>query len=410
MPSRRDFLKTTGGLVLATPGSWIASRAHAAERLYGPPELPEGMLSSSILDSLPGKVPLIKKSWRPPNFETPISYFNDVFTPNNAFFVRYHLSNIPEVAAATWRLKVGGEAMATPLELSLDDLKRDYDQVEIAAVCQCSGNRRGMFQPHVPGVEWGLGAMGNARWKGVRLKDVLAKAGLKKEALEIVLDGADSGPFPGTPDFVKSIPVWKALDENTLIAYAMNGEPLPHWNGFPARIVIPGWTATYWMKQVTSIMAVTKPFDGFWVKSAYRIPRGRFPLIDRFVSQETDVNTPITEMVVNSLITNAASGERVPAGRPFELNGIAWDGGYGIARVEVSVDGGTSWRNATLGTDYGRFSFRPWTYVIKDPERGAMTVMAKASNRNGATQTFELIPNPAGYHHNVVQRVDLTVA
>jgi DMSO/TMAO reductase YedYZ molybdopterin-dependent catalytic subunit len=410
MPSRRDFLKTTGGLVLATSGGWIASRTHAADRLYGPAELPEGMLSSSILEALPGKVPLIKKSWRPPNFETPVSYFEDVFTPNNAFFVRYHLSNIPQVAAATWRLKVGGEAMATPLELSLDDLKRDYEQVEIPAVCQCSGNRRGMFQPHVPGVEWGLGAMGNARWKGVRLKDVLAKAGLKKDALEIVLDGADSGAFPGTPDFVKSIPVWKALDENSLIAYAMNGEPLPHWNGFPARIVIPGWTATYWMKQVTAITAITKPFDGFWVKSAYRIPRGRFPLIDRFISQETDVNTPITEMVVNSLITNAANGERVPAGRPFEIKGIAWDGGYGIARVEVSVDGGKSWRSATLGTDYGRFSFRPWTYVIADPGQGAMTVMAKASNRNGATQTFELIQNPAGYHHNVVQRVDLTVA
>ena len=219
-------------------------------------------------------MPLIKKSWRPPNFETPVSYFNDVFTPNDAFFVRYHLSNIPEVAAATWRLKVGGEAAGTPFELSLDQLKRDFEQVEVAAVCQCSGNRRGMFQPHVPGVEWGLGAMGNARWKGARLKDVLAKAALKKEAIEIVLDGADGGSFPGTPDFVKSIPVWKALDENALIAYEMNGAPLPHWNGFPARIVIPGWTATYWMKQVTSIMAVAKPFDGFWVKSAYRIPRG----------------------------------------------------------------------------------------------------------------------------------------
>jgi DMSO/TMAO reductase YedYZ molybdopterin-dependent catalytic subunit len=117
---------------------------------------------------------------------------------------------------------------------------------------------------------------GNARWKGARLKDVLAKAGLKKEAIEIVLDGADAGSFPGTPDFVKSIPVWKALDENALIAWEMNGAPLPHWNGFPARIVIPGWTATYWMKQVTSIMAIAKPFDGFWVKSAYRIPRGAF--------------------------------------------------------------------------------------------------------------------------------------
>src|SRR6202171_6442512 len=148
MKSRRDFLKTTGGLVLATGGTWLAGHAHGADPVLGPAELPEGTLSASILEALPGKVPLIKKTWRPPNFETPISYFTDVFTPNNAFFVRYHLSNIPEVAAATWRLRVGGEAAAAPLELSLDDLKRDYEQVEIAAVCQCSGNRRGMFQPH----------------------------------------------------------------------------------------------------------------------------------------------------------------------------------------------------------------------------------------------------------------------
>ena len=410
MVSRRAFLKTTGGLVLVSGGTWMSGDAHAAAASMGPPELPDGTVAASIMEALPGKVPLIKKSWRPPNYETPISYFNDVFTPNDAFYVRYHLSNIPEVAAATWRVKVGGEAAATPLELSLDDRRRNYDSVEIAAVNQCSGNRRGMFEPHVPGVEWGLGAMGNAKWKGVRLRDILAKAGMRKDAVEIVFDGADSAVIPGTPDFVKSIPAWKALDENTLVAYEMNGAPLPHWNGFPARIVVPGWTGTYWMKHVTSINAVTKPFDGFWVKSAYRIPRGKFPLIDRFVTQETDVNTPITEMVVNSLITNITSGESVSAGRPLDINGIAWDGGYGIARVEVSVDGGQSWRSAALGQDYGRFSFRPWSYRFTPAERGNVTVMAKATNRNGATQTFEIITNPAGYHHNVVQRVTLVVA
>jgi DMSO/TMAO reductase YedYZ molybdopterin-dependent catalytic subunit len=410
MSSRRDFIKATGGLVLASGGAWLATHAHGADAVLGPAELPDGTLASSMLEALPGKLPLIKKTWRPPNYETPVSYFNEVFTPNRAFYVRYHLPNIPEVAVASWRLKVAGEAIATPLELSLDNLKRDYEQVEVVAVNQCSGNRRGMFVPHVPGVEWGLGAMGNAKWKGVRLKDVLAKAGLKKEALEIVFDGADSGVFPTTPDFVKSIPVWKAQDENTLIAYEMNGEPLPHWNGFPARIVVSGWTGTYWMKHVTSISAITKPYDGFWVKAAYRIPRGKFPLVDRFISQETDANTPITEMVVNSLFTNIANGQQVPVGRPLEAKGVAWDGGYGIARVEVSADGGQTWRTATLGQDYGRFSFRLWSFVETPAERGTLTLMARATNRNGATQTFELIANPAGYHHNVVQRIALNVA
>jgi sulfite dehydrogenase (cytochrome) subunit A len=234
---------------------------------------------------------------------------------------------------------------------------------------------------------------------------VLAKAGLKKEALEIVFDGADGPVMPGTPDFQKSIPVWKALDENTLIAYEMNGEPLPHWNGFPARIVVAGWTGTYWMKHVTSISAITKPFDNFWVKTGYRIPTNRFPLVEHFASQMTEANEPITEMVVNSIITNVAAGQQVAVGRPFDVRGVAWDGGRGIAGVDVSIDGGRSWRTATLGTDHGRFSFRSFSQSFTPSERGALTVMARASNRAGATQTLELIPNPAGYHHNVVQRI-----
>jgi DMSO/TMAO reductase YedYZ molybdopterin-dependent catalytic subunit len=410
MKSRRDFIKATGGLVVATGGAWMAAHARGADSVLGPAELPEGMLASSVLESLPGKLPLIKKSWRPPNYETPVSYFNEVFTPNDAFFVRYHLANIPEVSAIGWKLPIGGEAVERPYELTLERMRLDYEQVEIAAVCQCSGNRRGMFQPHVPGVEWGPGAMGNAKWRGIRLRDVLNKAALRKDAVEIVFDGADSGVFPNTPDFIKSLPVWKAMDENTLIAWQMNDAVLPHWNGYPARIVVPGWTATYWMKQVSSINAISKPFDGFWMKSAYRIPRGKFALVDRFISQESDVNTPITEMVVNSLMTNVANGAQLRAGQSFEVKGVAWDGGYGIARAEVSLDGGQLWQTAVLGRDHGRFSFRPWTFGFTPKDAGPMTLMAKATNRIGGTQTFELITNPAGYHHNLVQRVTVNVA
>jgi sulfite dehydrogenase (cytochrome) subunit A len=406
MPSRRDILKATGGLVLATGGSWLASHAHAA--VPNPPgltSLPAGAVASGDLEAIAGKLPLIKRSWRPPNYETPLSYFSEEFTPNRAFFVRYHLAAIPEIAADRWTLKIGGDAAATPFELNLEQLKRDFSATEVVAVNQCSGNRRGLFEPHVPGVEWGVGAMGNARWKGARLKDILAKAGLKKDALEIALNGADGPVMPATPDFQKSIPVWKALDENTLVAYEMNGEPLPHWNGFPARIVVPGWTGTYWMKHVISISAISKPFDNFWVKAAYRIPVGKFPLIDHFASQVTDVNEPITEMVVNSLITNIDAGQQVSVGRAFDVKGIAWDGGRGIANVDVSADGGRSWRSATLGTDYGRFSFRSFSQAFTPTERGTLIVMARATNRAGATQTMELILNPAGYHHNVVQRI-----
>jgi hypothetical protein len=247
--------------------------------------------------------------------------------------------------------------------------------------------------------------MGNARWKGARLKDILAKAGLSKDAVEIAFDGADRGPLEATPDFIKSLPVWKALDENTLVAWQMNGEPLPHWNGAPARLVVPGWTATYWMKKLVSINALDQPLTGFWMEKAYRIPKGKFPLVDRFTSQEgAGDNTPITEMVVNSLITSVQAGQQVKAGAPLEVKGLAWDSGRGIRGVEVSIDGGRSWQAADLGTDLGRFSFRPFTAVFK-PAKGSLVVSARAVNAAGATQVEDLIFNGAGYHNNVIQRI-----
>ena len=317
------------------------------------------------------------------------------------------MSDIPQVDAAKWKLAVGGDGANGQAELTLDDLKK-MPAYEMTAVCQCSGNRRGLFQPHVAGVEWGYGAMGCAKWKGARLKDILDKAGLKKEAVEIVLNGADGPAVDKTPDFVKSIPVSVAMADTTLVAYEMNGQPLPHWNGFPARIVIPGWTGTYWIKHVTSVMAATKPFEGFWMKAAYRIPVGKFPVVARFISQETAVNTPITEMVVNSLITSHRDGAKVKAGK-LEVAGIAWDGGYGVRTVEVSTDGGKSWTAATLGQDLGNFAFRPWTYALA-AKRGKNTVMVRATNAIGQSQTASLILNPAGYHHNVMQSVTLDAA
>jgi DMSO/TMAO reductase YedYZ molybdopterin-dependent catalytic subunit len=196
--------------------------------------------NTATLEALPGKKPLIKLSYRPPNYETPLSHFTSEFTPNESFFVRYHLAGVPEVIdAAKWKLRVGGEGAGSPFELSLSELRAGFDAVEIAAVCQCSGNRRGFSEPHVAGVEWGLGAVGNALWKGVRLKDVLSRANLRPETVEIVLNGADGPVLDGTPDFIKSIPIEKALDENTIIAYEMNGASLPHYNGFPIRMIVP---------------------------------------------------------------------------------------------------------------------------------------------------------------------------
>ena len=213
-----------------------------------------------------------------------------------------------------------------------------------------------------------------------------------------------------TPDFIKSLPTWKAIEETTLVAYEMNGAPLPHFNGFPARLIVPGWTGTYWMKHLTSVSASTKPESGFWMNPAYRIPLGKFPLVARFISQESAVNTPITEMVVNSLITDPADGATVRMGAPVNIGGIAWDGGYGISMVEVSSDGGATWAAATLGEDLGRFAFRTFSYKFSPKAPGKQTVMARAANKIGQTQTTELIQNPAGYHHNVVHSITFNVA
>ncbi len=403
--NRRQLLGGTAATGLgAALGLPAVDRAFAAG-LDLPKALPEGVRASAVLDALPGKKPLIKLSYRPPNYETPIEYFRTAVTPNDAFFVRYHLSVIPEVNAATWKLAVGGEGANGQTELTLADLKA-LPAVEVVAVNQCSGNRRGLFQPHVPGVEWGYGAMGCARWKGARLKDMLDKVGLKKEAVEVVFNGADSAPVDKTPDFIKSIPVWRALDESTIVAYEMNGAPLPHWHGAPARLVVPGWTGTYWMKHLVSINALIKPESNFWMSAAYRVPLGRFPMVARFVTQETAVNTPITEIMVNSLITSHGDGAKVGAGTA--VSGIAWDGGYGIRTVEVSTDGGKTWQPAMLGEDLGRYAFRTFSFPVKD--KGAVTVMARASNAIGQTQTTSLIQNPAGYHHNLIHSVALTVA
>ena len=411
MLDRRRVLQGMGGAWVLGASGLVARLANAAERAPLTFGLPTGEYDTALLDALPGKKPLIKLSYRPPNYETPVSYFDTAITPNDAFFVRYHLADIPErIDVQNWKLRVGGEGVGTPLELTMTDLQNGFEQVEVTAVCQCSGNRRGLSDPHVAGVQWGLGAMGNAVWKGVRLKDVLNKAGLRKESVEIVFNGADGPVTDKTPDFVKSIPVWRAIDETTIIAYQMNGQPLPHLNGFPARIVVPGWTATYWMKHLVSIDAATKPFDGFWMKSAYRIPLGKFPVIQRILTQETEANTPITEMVVNSLISTPAEGQRFRAGQPVQVRGIAWDGGYGIQLVEVSIDGGKTWRPAPLGKDDGKFAFRPWTYRFTPKAAGKHSIMAKATNRAGQTQVEALIFNPAGYHNNVIRPTTINVA
>src|SRR5581483_10649415 len=186
--------------------------------------------------------------------------------------------------------------------------------------------------------------------------------------------------------------------------------PLPHFNGYPVRLIVPGWTATYWMKHLDSIEASTKPFGGYWMKSAYRIPAGKFPIVQHFVSQMTPANEPITEMVVNSMIIAPQDGHTAATAQPVEIRGLAWDGGYGIRSVNVSADGGATWRAAELGKDVGRFAFRAFRFEFTPARAGKYQVMAKATNVAGQTQVDRLIFNPPGYHNNVVRPLTINVA
>ena len=394
-------MATRRELLLAATGGCLIGRVWASDAGAVP--------EAEALASLPGKRPLIRRSFRPPNFETPLAELAAGFTSNDAFFVRYHLSVIPRIDPASWRLEVSGASAHRPLTLSLKDLQSGFEHAEVVAVNQCAGNRRGLFTPRVPGVQWGSGAMGNARWRGVRLREVLQRAGIASDALEVVFGGADAAVMPATPAFVKSLPVERALDENTLVAFEMNGRPLPHWNGAPARLVVPGWVGTYWTKHLTSIRIEPRAFDGFWMKTAYRVPTGAFPGV-RFTSQETAETTPVTELMVNSLITSPVSGARLRRNAHAELAGKAWDAGAGIEGVEVSVDGGRSWRDATLQRDLGRFAWRDFRFVLDTSSAGRLDVAVRARSRNGAKQPDKLTPNPSGYHDNIVQTVSLEVA
>ncbi|MBW6396749.1 molybdopterin-dependent oxidoreductase [Roseomonas sp. HJA6] len=371
------------------------------------PRLPAGTREIARMGALPGKRQLIELTDRPPNFETPLDAFRTPITPNDRFFVRYHLALIPEMdELRDWRVAIGGPGAERSVTLSLADLQRIAPPVTVTAVCQCSGNRRGLFQPHVPGVEWGIGAMGNARWTGVRLRDVLARAGVKSDTIEVAFDGADGPIVPETPDFVKSIPLARAIHSDTLLAWEMNGQPLPHFNGFPLRVVVPGWTATYWMKHVNRIELRTAPEENFWMKAAYRVPRGLFPTDMDFPTQMTQANEPITQIMVNSLVTNLQDGVRVPVGG-FDIEGIAWDGGHGIRSVEVSTDRGETWQRARLGQDLGVYAFRPWTMRVQPGRAGPVQAMVRATSNAGQVQAARLVPNPAGYHHNVIQTLEV---
>jgi sulfite dehydrogenase (cytochrome) subunit A len=351
----------------------------------------------------PGKRPLIRLTTRPPQLETPFAVFNeDVITPNDAFFVRYHLADIPlSIDPDAFRIEVKGK-VDRPLSLSLTDLKTGFEPVEIVAVNQCSGNSRGFFEPRVAGGQLANGAMGNARWRGVPLKAVLDKAGVQAGSRQVTFNGLDKPVLPETPDFVKALDIDQARDGEVMIAYAMNGEDLPWLNGYPVRLVVPGYYGTYWMKHLNEITVIDSVYDAFWMKSAYRIPDNTCACTEP--GQAPAATVPIKRLDVRSFITNLADGTKVKARAKMLVKGIAFDGGYGVTDVLLSSDAGQTWRAAKLGPDLGRYSFREWQTIVRLPA-GKHELKVRAINRIGQSQPMAPLWNSAGYMRNVVEAV-----
>lgn len=401
MTHRRQFLKQSAS---AAAGIFAARSALGEDATIQMP-FENG---ERKLVKYPGKRPLIVLTSRPPQLETPFSIFNEgVFTPNDAFFVRYHLANIPlSIDPAAYRLEIKG-LVDKPVKLSLDELKSKFEHVEVAAVNQCSGNSRGFFKPRVGGGQLGHGAMGNALWKGVRLKDVLDKAGVQAAAKQVVCNGLDTAVVPQTPDFVKALEIDHARDGEIIIAFEMNGEPLPMLNGFPLRLVVPGFFGTYWVKHLSELEVVGDTFGGFYMATGYRIPATPGGCVEPGTTPTSTI--PISRFKIRSFLTSLENGAKVKAGRETLLRGIAFDGGHGITEVLISDDDGKSWQGAQLGKDHGKYSFREWTLAWK-PKAGAHTLKCRAFNHLGESQSLEPLWNPNGYMRNVVETVNVTAA
>lgn len=391
------------GAGLASAPLWAQSLAAPSVDLH----LPGGNGVRPTTDAFPGKKGMILQRSRAPLLETPMAVFDDqVFTPNDRFFVRWHYADIPlAVDVRAFRLAVVG-AVRRELSLSLGELLA-MPRVELAAVNQCSGNSRGLFDPRVPGAQWGNGAMGNAKWVGVRLKDVLDRAGVAPGAVQVRASGLDRPPGDA-PLFAKSLDLAHAMDGEVMIAFQMNGAQLPLLNGFPLRLIVPGWYSTYWVKALDKLELLDKPDSGYWMDKAYRIPTA--PRANVVPGAKDFPTTPINRMVPRAFFTSIADGATVPAGRPLALRGIAMGGDHGVKAVELSADGGRSWHAATLGADEGRYSFRLWRKTIAAPSRGHYELAVRCTDSAGETQRFDPIWNPSGFMRSAIERVAVAVA
>ncbi|MGH7264349.1 MAG: sulfite oxidase [Candidatus Rokuibacteriota bacterium] len=344
---------------------------------------------------VPGKEKLIVRSPRPLNLEAPLRELTAEVTPYEVFFVRNNYDG-PEIDPARYVLRVAGE-VDNPLALRLDDLRR-MEQVTQTITLECAGNGRGFHRPRASGVQWEYGAVGTGVWKGVRLADVLRLARPRSTARHVVPNGNDAPPTPQAPDFIRSHPISKAMEPHTMIALEMNGRPVPHLHGGPARLIVPGWVGSASIKWLTEITLADKEWNGPFMQRSYRAPRADDP-------KQT---YSLQSLECKSVIVGPADGAQLGAG-PVTVFGFAWAGEGTVVAVDVSADGGQTWVPATLTGEEHRYGWRRWEHGW-DAGSGAHTLMARASDSLGRLQPASRPPDPQGYRWNVIHAVRVNVA
>jgi len=396
---RRDFFKTS--LVVAGSAAVGSSLEAASQPL-------DGQKISKV--AFPQKRPMITYSDRPPLLETPRDVFTNAITPNDHFFVRWHMPEIPTyVDLNTYRLKVDG-LVNKELSFTLDQLKTEFEPVEVTSVLQCGGNGRSAFSPIAGGIQWGNGAIGNAKWKGARLRDILERAGMKKGAHWISFYGLDKAAYYKTPNFVREMHM-EELGDHVIVAYEMNGEELPYLNGYPVRLIIPGYYSDSWVKMLSNLTVTEKYQELFFMDVAYRIPDNATESEDPYSHKKVKTK-PITTMNVKSMIGYPNNETKVYLNSHTTVRGVAFDQGKGIKEVQVSVDGGKTWNEAILDDGKnGRYSFREFRYTFKPGTYGKVKIMSKAINLAGEVQPLaeEILWNHGGYKYNGIDTVTIEV-
>lgn len=372
-------------------------------------DVPGGPSMRMVTTSYPQKGRMILQRSSPPWLETPFEVFDKgVFTPNNQHYVSWHWANFPvDIDVDSFRLNVRGQVNQI-LSLSLKDVLHGLPRVDIAAVNQCAGNSRIYAVPRVAGAQWADGSMSNAIWTGVRLKDVLDRAGVKAGAIQVRFGGLDEPAMEGAPKFLKSLTIDHARNGEVMIAFAMNGEQLPLLNGFPLRLVVPGWCGVYWVKMLNDIEVLDHPDTNYWTATGYRVPDTPYNTVK---PGETGFKmVPVTRNAPRSFITNIGNGDSVPAATPALARGIAFGGDCGVARVDLSIDAGKSWQPAQLGADHGTYGFRQWQTQFTLPAGGAHTLMVRCTNSKNVAQPGFRIWNPAGYMFNTIETTHVVAA